>query len=47
MLRLSAGRIRIMDRPLRFRQLLIPASLWGFALQARELDHHLGCDSRA
>ncbi|MEB3185059.1 MAG: glycosyltransferase 61 family protein [Cyanobacteriota bacterium] len=47
LLRLPAGRIRILDRPLRFRQLLIPASLWGFALPARELDQHLGCDSRA
>lgn len=46
-LHLPAQRIRILDRPLRFSQLFIPSSAWGFAVPASSLDHQLGCDSRA
>jgi len=47
LIRLPARRIRILERPLRFRQLWIPACVWGFASNAAVLDQQLGCDSRA
>jgi hypothetical protein len=46
-LRLPADRIRILERPLRFSKLFIPAFAWGFAVPASSLDDQLGCDSRA
>ena len=47
LLRLPAGRIWILQRPLRFRHLLIPASVWGFGTKPQDLDQRLGCDTRA
>lgn len=44
---LPARRIRILQRPLRFRQLWIPACAWGFATNPQVLDQRLGCDTRA
>jgi hypothetical protein len=46
LLGLPARRIRILQRPLRFRQLWIPACVWGFATHPQTLDQRLGCDSR-
>lgn len=47
LLHLPASRIRILQRPLRFRELWIPACVWGFGSDARAVDRQLGCDSRA
>ncbi len=47
LLGLPARRIRILQRPLRFRQLWIPACVWGFATHPQTLDQRLGCDTRA
>jgi hypothetical protein len=47
LLGLPASRIRILQRPLRFRQLWIPACVWGFATDSQVLDQRLGCDTRA
>ena len=47
LLGLPASRIRILQRPLRFRQLWIPACVWGFATNPQVLDQRLGCDTRA
>jgi hypothetical protein len=44
---LAADRVRIMERPLRFRRLLVPAVLWGFNMEPQALDRQLGCDTRA
>jgi hypothetical protein len=44
---LAADRVRIMERPLRFRRLLVPAAVWGFNMDSQSLDHQLGCDTRA
>jgi hypothetical protein len=46
LLGLPARRIRILQRPLRFRQLWIPACVWGFATHPQTLDQRLGCDTR-
>ncbi|MGA1304265.1 MAG: hypothetical protein ACO3ZD_09515, partial [Cyanobium sp.] len=42
---LPGRRIRILQRPLRFRQLWIPACVWGFATNPQVLDQRLGCDT--
>lgn len=47
LLHLPARRIRIIERPLLFRRLLIPAAVWGFGTDPRALDQHFGCDTRA
>lgn len=47
LLGLPASRIRILQNPLRFRQLLIPACVWGFSSDQQTLDRSLGCDGRA
>lgn len=47
LLRLPARRIRILRGPLRFRELLIPACVWGFGSDVQALDRHLACDSHA
>ncbi|MFM7464334.1 MAG: glycosyltransferase 61 family protein [Cyanobium sp.] len=47
LLRLPSGRIWILQSPLRFRHLLIPASVWGFGTKPQVLDQRLGCDTRA
>jgi len=47
LLGLPASRIRILQRPLRFRQLWIPACVWGFATNPQVLDQRLGFDTRA
>lgn len=47
LLRLPASRIRILQRPLRIRQLLIPAPAGGFGLDPQAVDRSLGFDSRA
>ncbi len=44
---LPAQRIRIIQAPLRFRQLLLPACVWGFGSDPGALDQRLGCDTRA
>ena len=44
---LAEARIRIMTEPLVFSRLLVPAQVWGFALDANPVDQRLGCDSRA
>ena len=43
---LSANRIRIIDRPVRFSRLLIPAQIWGFNLSWQSIDHYFCCNSR-
>lgn len=47
LLGLPISRIKILQRPLRFQRILIPASVWGFDADARVIDQCLGCDSRA
>jgi len=44
---LAPERIRIIDRPLLCRRLLIPTPVWGFRLDQGRLDQQLGCDTRA
>ena len=44
---LPGRRIRILQRPLRFRQLWIPACVWGFATNPQVLDQRLGCDTQS
>lgn len=43
---LPPDRIRILERPIRFRHLLIPVQSWGFSWDRQAWDAHLGCDSR-
>ncbi len=43
---LPPDRLRILDRPVRFRHLLIPVQSWGFSWDRKVWDVYLGCDSR-
>jgi hypothetical protein len=43
---LPRERIRIMEEPIRFQHLLIPAQSWGFDFDERAWDAHLGCGCR-